>query len=618
MQRGRFVLAVLVAGALGLHALGAAGPMLRIELSSYRQLTADIAALSGHLENPMLNMGLVAFGNLIGSPGLLGVDQDRPMRWALFPEGDGGQRNSWVMVLPVTEDGKAFLDSLGVSYEVTRDDGLIRRLRASRPVQSFREMSVRLLDGWVVASPSEPLVRRAADLLQTNAAAFSLTGLSGTLRVGIDVAAALPKARLRFEESARAADAVGEPPEGAAAAAEALRRLYVETLFGVLEQAGQVAFGLQFDAQGLTVYSRLDAWPETALAKLCAEAAPPPARLLALLPPEACGAYAGGTLGAFLRHGMDPDLEWTRKLLEIQGRMLGAGAVPQGAQTGPDPAALLAQMQSAWKGYGDAMVASFGPEGGSGRLVLFEAVTLSDAATVRETLAANLETANALYAAAGFPLRFARREDRAIGGVTVQVYGLDFEPAQEAGETGPGAPDLREAWESLRKRMGEKGDWMRRLVMELAVVDDLLLMTVGGAGSLDPFLGRLQAAPEAVWSARSRALFPEIRNHDQAVEFWLLKPIALTKLLVPVFDTQGFLAEIVAGLPDEGEGLGGLTMTAPGTVMGAFRTGAPCLTAIARSSAFVQRLNAGRRGRGTGRPGETPPGDPVEVVLPED
>lgn len=611
-------------------------PVVRVELSSYQGLTADVAALANHVQNPMLNMGLMAFGNFIGAPGLLGIDPARPIQLAVFAEGGDWTKAERVLVLPLLNEGKEYLSGLGVSYETLQDDGATRRLRANRPVQSFREMSVRIVGDRAVVSPSAPLVEKVAAGLAADADALVPGGISGTLRVRLDVAAVLPALRRQMDEQARAADAMGGVEgKDVADAARDMQRQYVEGMLDVLEQAQTLGFGLQCNAEGLTVYARLDVLPETVLAKMFGEMVPPPERLVRLLPADATMVYAGGTMGALVRHGMEPYMAFAGKMMDVQMEMMrtvGGGAeVPA-----VDFKALFEKTKGFYKGYGDGAVVSVGPSGQGKGIVFFEAVEVTDSDAILKALDEGVGLANEMYAQMKIPITFDRRADRTAGGVAVRVLGAAFQKpdakaveaaagkdAKEAADAGADAEggdlDLAGMQEAMWLGMADQMAWLGKGVMEVAVTDGVLLMAMGQPGCLDPFLDRLRTPPEAVWPARSQALFPEIKNHGKAAEFWVAKPMELVKGLVPVFDPDGEAAALLAQLPDGGAGVGGLTMASPTAAMGAFRVSATSLTAFAKAIQAVQRNQRGNADGGETRPPEVPAaGPPVDVVLPQE
>lgn len=624
-------------------------PVARLEIASYQQLSADVASLGLHIQNPMLNMGLMALGNALGAPGLLGLDQERPIRLAIFADGGDLEKAQRVLVLPVLDDGGKYLEALKVNYTSVEDDGNVRRFRANRNVQSFREMSVVMVDGYAVVSPSKPLVDRVAGWLKEAPDRLAVGGIAGSVLASFDATAVLPALRRRLDEQARAAEA--QVAEGPAAAIADMTRVYAEAAIGILEQTVSLKLSLQCNAQGLTVYGRLDAAPDSTLAKLFAESQPPSAALRRLLPADATMVYASGALGAFMRHGMEPYMAFARKLMEMQKRMMaqiGGDAFPAGFNMDK----LFEQALLVAGAYGDDFVFSFGPSAPGQPSVLFEAITVKDANKVLAAMDESVATASSAYAEMGIPVRFVKRANRTIDGAEVRVFAAEItkpEPKEKpakgleaaAPAENPGVkadvkadakvadegakaeaedeegeePDDDEVRKLMAEAMTEQMQWLTKGVMELTVVDNVLLLTMGSPGALDPFIAKVRKPPEDVWTARSKALFPEMRNHDKAVELWSLRLLELVKGMAPLFDTEGALKEALSQLPDDGQGMGGLTMSSSTATMAAFRISAAQLGAMARSVQTLQQI--GQQANRAGRPPEAPMGAPVDVVIPE-
>jgi hypothetical protein len=625
MHRFRRVSAVSLMSLLACSSL-AQEPIARVEITSYKQLSADVMSLGMHVQNPMMNMGLMALGNFVGAPGLLGLDQERPIRLALFADGGDIEKAERVLVLPVLEDGAKYLEALKANYTSVSDDGNVRRFRANRNVQSFREMSVAIINGYAVVTPSKPLLDRVAGWIKEAPDHLAVGGIAGSVLVSVDAGAVLPAVRKRLDEQARAADAGGDV--GPQTAVADMMRVYADGAIGILEQTLSLKLALQCNEQGLTVYGRIDALPDTTLAKMCAEAHAPSARLRKLLPADATMVYASGAMGALMRHAKDPYLAFARKMMDAQQRMMaqiGAGNL------GPefDMEKLFKQSEQLLDAYGDDLVFSVGPGAKDEPSVLFEAITVKDGAKLLGYMDENFETIGGMYASMGMPLRIVKRTGRTVDVAQVRVYAAEIvapepkakpeapvaEPAAAGGDEGK-AEDKGDVQAMMAEQMATQMAWLTKGVMEMAIVDDVLLVTMGAPGALDPFIAKVRNPPEDASTKRSQDLFPDLKNHDKAVELWNLQLLGFVKSLAPLMDPEGAMKDALAQLPDDGLGLGGLSMTSSTAAMGAFRISATQLGAVVRSVQTLQRL--GMQANGGGRPPEAPVGKPVEVVIPED
>ncbi len=594
-----------------------AEPAIRVEIESFDALSADTTALGTHIRNPMVGMGLMALGQAVGAPGLVGIDPAGPWRIAGFM-GDAHPENAeFVFILPVKDDGAAYLQSLGVSYATVQDDGLMRRLRAQqgRRVMFFNELSLRFVDGFAVASRSAPLTARVADRLAEDPQAYSVRGFSGTLRASVEVPSLLPFFREQMAE-AMAPAALAAEEEPALAMMTEMNRLYTDIWLRVLEQTRRIGFGLECNANGLTLYQRMDAVPERRLARIFADSRPVDGRLGELLPETAQVVFLSGSMGAVMRHAADPYMALMREVMTLQQRFLKDLDQPlPEAFNAEGMEAVWANAEAFFELYGDQLALSVGPNADGTSAVMIQAMTVTDADEYRRLAAKSFDTASAFYREAGMPFRIERGEPREAHGVAIDTYRLVVEAPAEDNE-------VEQFWAAMLE-VPALLDWLRSGCLEVAVVDDIVLTSLGLPGGVDVPLDRLRRPAAGFWPGRIDAMFPEVGNRDRASDLWIVKPFGLLKLVAGLFDAEGDFAEIVQRLPEDGDALGGMTLTSSTVSVDATRITPDMLGAFRTAFDEVQRhfmANMGAARQQRGGPADEPAtmGAPVEVILPED
>ncbi len=588
--------------------------MLRVEVESFQALSADVSALGTHIRQPMISMGLLGIGEAIGAPGLVGIDPARPWRIVGFADPANLETFEIVFILPVQEDGAGYLESLGVSYATVQDDGVMRRLRAERRVTFLDEFSLQFVEGYAVASRSAPLTTRVAEDLAQDPQAYAVRGFSGTVRASVETPLLLTGMQDFFEQQQMMLEAVGDDAAAGLAVAAHMQRMAHDIQLRILKQTARIGLGFQCDAAGLTLYQRIDAIPERRLSRIFADSVPVDPRLGALLPATANLVYVSGAAGAWMRHGIDPYTQFMREFFELQAQLLEQAGEPM---PGMPPTelfdAMLDDMREMIELYGDQMALAFGPTAEDEPIAYVQVMTLRDPDAYQLKSAETFARTTAMQREAGLPFRLEKDEPREAHGVTIDSYRLVIDAPDEG--------DLaREFWQDLEDAPEKLLLWMREGRMEIAVVDDLLLTSIGLPGSLDGPLQRLRLRTRDVWTERYAALFPEVGNRDRATDWWILKPLALFKQIAALFDEEGEFAEALAQLPDEGPGLGGLTLSNPTASVDATRISSATLSAIATSiRQWMTVLGAVRQQpRTPGAQAEPPMGAPVEVILPED
>ena len=298
------------------------------EIASFAQLQQDVTALGAAIGQPMLAMGLLGAGQLVASPGMLGIDRDKPIRIGLFgdvdalfsdDDDDGGDDNddnddnddddddgtvlAGVIALPLSDaDGTAYFQSVATSGTLKSDaDGY--RVYDLRNVPLGDTLEVVVSDGYAFLSSDGDIPEAELRAIAARGAdALAVPGLRGTVRLagpatllatplrkGIDEAKKNIANELSFPENDETAAAVGAD---------------IDYLLDLVSQHDTLSVGLGFDAgTGLSVWTRADARPGSDAAALLALLRTPEDGVLSILDggPDDAFAFAFGVDPALLQ-----------------------------------------------------------------------------------------------------------------------------------------------------------------------------------------------------------------------------------------------------------------------------------------------------------------------------
>ncbi len=594
-------------------------PLALVEISSYQQLSADVTSLGLHIGNPMLNMGLLFLGNLIGAPGMLGIDQDRPLRLVVFTRDGGFENVEVVLALPVEGEGLQYLEALKVNYDQVEEDGLLRRFRANRDVRSFNNMSLALHEGYALVSPSAPLVTKVTEWLKDDPAYLSISGVNGSLRFQLEPGTVLPRLKKELQEDKLAAEAVAE--EGLDTIYRNMVRHYQEAAITFLEEIEVLQLGLQCNELGITAFSRAAAKPESRIAKLLGAVKPVDERLGKLLPrtEDAPLVLGSGAMKAVIDVYGEAGADMLAKVFATQMELVEQ-INPEADEAAPpiDVAAwekLIKQSFESWNFMGDDFVLSVGRANPKAPVALFEAMTVTDGEKFLESWNRYRDLSNETQLNPMVDVRIVEREKRTYNGIEVLVSGFEIKKTANDEEEKDG--DNEDAADGeVDDNIMQAMKFFEEVTIEMAVTDDLMLITFGRPLALDDYLARLNIDDGNHLDDRIAKLFPDLKSNAEAFLKWGYSPLALMKQFLPNIQLLdgGFQMPGFDDLPDEGAGIGGLTMAGATTVQSIARISAAQIKAFVK---FTQNMQAEMmQQRRTAAPGEVQ-GEPVEVIIPE-
>ncbi len=520
-------------------------PYATVEIASFERLQADVSALAADLGQPMLAMGLANAGQFLGSPGLLGIDRSRPIR-LLFPSENDILANRPVFVLPLSEaDGATYLQSLATQAEKLAEANGLATYRFNNFGLSSR---FRVAGGHAVfvtegAVPDATLTA-IADTLAADPAAFSVQGVSATVRAEVVAKHVLPQ----IDSGLRSLLESVEDAEARAAARDASN-----AVMDLLRGSSRIAFGLGYAAEtGLSVWARLDAIPGSPLQSFVQTLHAPSDRLLPYIGGSPLFAIADTASGALTRQ-LGPALYKALPTL-LQGL-----ARSNGSDSDVDFAAFTVFTASAAELAASAPIETavalrFDDQGRP----VFLTVSIAD------DPAAYLEKIVDLYSKSDVsgqdtPLRYGQPSTRSAKGVTVHTVPVEFP------ETDASTEDFFKTFAAYAKD--------NAFGYEFAAHDGLFFATFGPSGALDAFLD----APAPEPNAPLASVFPDMKNLGDSVSRGTLDYGPILHGLFSFYnanrgeDGEEIPADLLDILAKDPMRIGSLQMAGESSAMGLFR-----------------------------------------------
>ena len=483
-------------------------PYAIIEIDSVDAVTRDFAALGNTLRNPALMGGPAQAGFMLGSPGFVGIDKGKPLR-LVFPSERDLIGNRPVVVVPVSDtDGTAYLSSFGAIAEKTGDENGLLSFRGRQFPMDFR---LRVAGGHALFTTSGSIGERAlsdkAASLTADPDAFAVRGLSGTIRADLSVAAVLPAIEGLIREGLESI----EDDEDRSTA-----RVLADEVKTLLRGASRIGIGLEFDAEhGLSIWTRLDAVPDSSLAQSLHDCHVPSERLL----PH------GGNFSVFQSSGCDAAV--TRLLTPLISAL--SKVVP--ADDTDNLQSIFATLVDQMKEYQEndfSYVAGL-RRNADGRLFLQYAIAGDESWIAERAEKTLMGDQKDLIARQG--IAFGEVSTREEQGATIR-----FLPIETVPEPGDEDDDAK----ALDDPFGVQNDIMKyfaeqRYGYEWTVKDGLFHFTFGPQGSILPCL----APADGASADPMAALFPDVDNRAQAAYSFLVNVPALLDDILSIPEVKG-------------------------------------------------------------------------------
>ncbi len=459
-------------------------PFAFVEISSFNKLQADVSALATDIGQPAMAMALVGAGQFLGSPGLLGIDRECPIRLVFTSEHDA-LGNQPIIIVPLSDaDGANYLQSLATLADQTGEQNGVRTFRFKQfPVVSH----MRVVGGHAVfameGAVNDAYLTKVADELAADPKAYTISGLSGTIRAQLATQAITPLLEMAVREGLEAMD-----DENAEETRTAMRGV-TDKLLDMLRGANRLALGLDYtESLGLSIWSRIDAKADSPLQEMFANFKKPSDRVLPYIGGTPLLLSADGTQAELIRQ-ITPSLQTILPLLGKLGAAEGAEG-PSEEQINLMTKAITHQSEA-----GVGTTASVLRFDASGRPVLCTVSEVEKPEVLLDTYKESIALANANE---DQPIRYGEPATRTVGEVTVNTIPVTLAEDIELPEGSTFADYIKE----------------NPYAYEFAAKDGLFFLAIGPAGSLDSIL---DAAPAPEAATPLKELFPDMNNLDDSV-----------------------------------------------------------------------------------------------------
>lgn len=331
-RRMNRILGGLMAVAVGMGgiAFGAEKPLVAVQITSLERLASDLVALKAIPESEAKMSVSAGVGSWLGNPGLAGVDTSKPIDLYVFlPKPDSTQSNTAAgtlpgpcvaFVFPVIGNGTGFITAMAPSFPSTNKVGSIYEFSAPLGATGLkRTMFVALVPGRIVAGSKITGVREAIALVESQQGDSPLfMELPGTIRVGVDVQAAIPFLKTT---SQMATDALGQQAMAKPGQPDPAKMLEaeLELLLKLASDIQGYALSVRVTPESIDILSRLDPKDGTAISKLVAEDVQPSPKYMALPPADSFISWIGSGMDKWMDVFREPYIATMEKMGTAMG-----------------------------------------------------------------------------------------------------------------------------------------------------------------------------------------------------------------------------------------------------------------------------------------------------------
>lgn len=514
-------------------AFGAEKPMVALQIASLEQLAAEAVTLKVLPESSAKTTIAAGLGGLLGNPNLAGVDTAKPIDVYVFfskPENTASNAAAGhiaepqvAAVFPATSNGMDCIAAIGRAFPSTNKIGSIYEFSAPLGTTGLqRKRFVALVAGRIIAGNKMDGVREAINLVESQRGDSPLfMELPGTIRVGVDIQAALPFLQT-MSQAATAKMANHGPAKPGQPDPEQMLGAEMEMMLKLLEDIQGLAFTVRVTPTSVTLCSRVDPKDGTSLSALLSKDVPPSARYMALPPADALCSWVGS--------GMD---KWMDVFGEPYLAMMDKMSAAMGSQ-GVDMGSAIRQIMTDTKGlYAGDIAAAIVPDT-DGKLGFVEFLAVTDPVKAKLAMDKMMSSSSNFAGASGLTVRVG--EERSYKDVKVQACSYAVNAASNA-------PPLA------------MSNFIGKMRWEIAYAGNHMVYAMRTSELMNSAIDRLSATDNVpVTSTRQfTSVFPPMKEPPSHVYTLSLVKLAKAGLAL----RPGANAARLASIPDKTRGMAG-------------------------------------------------------------
>ncbi len=478
-----------------------------------------------------------ALSKLMQVDNMKGIDTSRKIcGYMILPEDASNlsalQRSEppFVLVLPVTGDGSAYLEALIESMGKPEIRNDIHHFSSKTGHEIFAEISGRHAvistvesNTALVASAKKPAAIRVGLIDET----------PGVLRVGIDITKIMPLMRSVAQETTSQMKNTSSmsSPAGQSINHSQLAKAQMDLLLTLLKDMKSVRIAIDHNMKKSVVEIRSDieALPETEMAEALDAISPASKAYRNLVPGDAPIKFVAGGIQAF-DYFIDPYFSFLGEINESMGPVDES----------------IERMEKALKEvkglYSGGFTMGLVPADG-GRLATIQAVEIKSKQLAMDYIKKNLVDYNETYAGLSPGFSIKTMEPRTHKNITIQRFSYII--------------DLSNATQTPQSQQPSLPSWLKNMQTEFAVVNENMIQTMGSPTIMNNVIKRLKDGKTAVNPVEKNQLFERLFSEGKynPVLLYTIKPLSAVKSILAAL--PGANRQMLNMIPDSPGGIAG-------------------------------------------------------------
>ncbi len=479
-----------------------------------------------------------AISQLTNSEDMKGIDPERKISgYILLPENASdlsvikGSEPPFVLALPVTGDGSAYLNALTESLGKPKIQNKIYRFSKQTSQSPQQKFFVKLVRTYAVVSATESNTAFVASTdSPTRLRPDLLRDTPGALRIGVNVQAFMPLMKSAAETAASEMKTApsGTGPAGQPMNTSELAQAQMNFFLTFLKDIKTARVALDTTGEDtVDIRGGIEALPETKIAEVLASISPPSKAYRALVPNNSPLIVVAGGMNA-LDYFIDPYLNLVDKMY---------------ASIGYADEEAITKMKKGIKGikglYAGNFTAGLVPAAGN-QFAMAQIAETKNEQQALDYIEKNVVSYNETYAGISPGVSIKPLASRTNNGVRIQRFRYSFDLPQTQQMQQPALPS-----------------WLKNIQLEFAVVNDDLIQTMGSPAVMDEMLERLNNAQTAGQPINKNQLFGRLfpQIDDKSVKLYVFKPLSTVKLILGSLPNSN--PQMLNMIPDSPGGIAG-------------------------------------------------------------